>query len=866
MTLLFLACALTAQQAVDDKVPGDSAVDTADTDSGETDTADTGCTDPVIWFADADNDGYGTPIYTTEACDQPAGHVGNSDDCNDTEVLVAPGIPEVCDSVDQDCDDLIDEESTDALTWFADTDVDGYGDAANTTLACAAPDGFTGDSADCDDTSPDVYPGADEYCNGEDDDCDTVIDETDALDALTWYADTDGDGFGDPNNTTPACELPDFYLADDNDCDDSRADANPLADEVCNGLDDDCDVLVDDNPTNPATWYFDADGDGYGRATTFVSACDQPPSYAATGDDCDDVNGEIHPNAADYCDTTDTDCDGDSAEDNSVDAPLWYVDSDADGFGNLAISKTACSLPTGHVADSTDCDDSTADVSPASTEYCGGGDENCDGSVDESTAADADAWYADVDLDGYGDPLNVTMSCTVVAGSVADASDCGDSDDTVNPLGVEVCADGIDQDCNGEIDDTCWPAGTIDLADADLVVQGAYEYSYVGFDLAGGLDLTGDDVVDFVVSTTIHGSGSGGYYVVDGALSGTISATSATAGLKTTGWTPSDLAVGDADGDGQADVLAVASENAWLDLGPFSSGSSATGSRASFDLKQNLAWAQGSTFSDLDGDGTDELLLGTLSGGYTVSVYENPVGSQDYASAPVIWTENSSGPFGYAIDGGEDVDGDGLDDVLIASSPQAPGAGAYVVFGPGGSSGTIESVADITFEYAYVYYAKHSAALLPDADGDGLADVLLGCENYPPDVYSNSLGAAWLLTGLTAGIRDLTSADALITGSAGYQEVGTEVDGADIDGDGVTDLLIGSKFVDAWAYFGPVSGTLDTTDADNTFDTPPSSYGSIANAGDVEGFGFDSVLVSVPLDDAAVTDAGAVYVFHGTGR
>ncbi|MEZ5014967.1 MAG: MopE-related protein [Chitinophagales bacterium] len=130
-------------------------------------------------------------------------------------------------------------------TYYEDADGDGYGNPdVSVNVGGAAPDGYVADNTDCDDTNVYVNPGETEVCNDIDDNCDGNIDEGVLI---TYYADADGDNYGDADMTDMACSAPTGYVADNTDCDDTNAFIFPGATEVANGVDDDCDGLVDEN-------------------------------------------------------------------------------------------------------------------------------------------------------------------------------------------------------------------------------------------------------------------------------------------------------------------------------------------------------------------------------------------------------------------------------------------------------------------------------------------------------------------------------------------------------------------------------------------------------------------------------------------
>ncbi len=369
------------------------------------------------------------------------------EDCDDTDADINPGADEVCDGVDNDCDGTIDIGAIDMSSFYADDDGDGFGDAADSTLACEADSGTVADATDCDDSDAGVNPDAEEVCDGIDNDCDGTVD-VGASDAGTFYDDDDGDGYGDASESTTDCTRPSGTVTDNTDCDDTDAGTHPGASEVCDGEDNDCDGSIDEGATSPSTFYADDDGDGFGDASDTVEDCGAPSGYVSDATDCDDTDPFINPDAEEVCDGVDNDCDG-TTDVGASDVSTFYADDDGDGFGDAADSTQDCSVPSGHVSDATDCDDTDAAVNPDAEEVCDGIDNDCDGTVDVG-ASDAGTFYDDDDGDGYGDASESTTDCTRPSGTVTDNTDCDDTDADAWPGADEVPYDGIDQDCDGD--------------------------------------------------------------------------------------------------------------------------------------------------------------------------------------------------------------------------------------------------------------------------------------------------------------------------------------------------------------------------------------------------------------------------------
>lgn len=131
----------------------------------------------IRFYADADGDGYGNPeLYTYSCEDSVGGYVLNNTDCNDSSAGMSPSAIEICNFMDDNCNGIADEDLI-YSDFYMDADGDGFGNVTFDSLACLLPAGYVADSTDCDDANALIFPGATEIENGQDDNCNQLIDE-----------------------------------------------------------------------------------------------------------------------------------------------------------------------------------------------------------------------------------------------------------------------------------------------------------------------------------------------------------------------------------------------------------------------------------------------------------------------------------------------------------------------------------------------------------------------------------------------------------------------------------------------------------------------------------------------------------------
>ncbi len=567
----------------------------------------------------------------------------------------------------------------------------------------------------------------------------------------------------------------------------------------------------------------------------------------------------------------------------------------------IALLVRACSLDLDHdgyspaatVAGWADCDDTNADVHPGADEKCGTIDENCDGDP-EAGAVDGPCLLPDLDGDGYDD-----------------TTDCNDADASVFPGAVEICGDGVDQNC---VEDCAWTGTSLDT-DADQAFVGATasggaSSGFLGGNIAGRRDINGDGYADVAIGDRVYDSGSASFnqgrvYLLSGSSTGLTGDISAPTAMITGNGVGDRLGGGvgmvdDLNGDGSDELLVGASTDnysgrsdagsAFLFRGPLSSGSLGPAD-ADLSIEGDAAsdyagWVVAGA-GDLTGDHVPDWVVSAYfsnSQAGKVAIVDGSLadGSYRMASLGSLYTgQSASERFGAWADGEVDVDGDGAADLVVAAvgtssvsiwfGPLAGGGGSSAA--PDATISGVELTANATSSEANCINCLGTAG---DATGDGYEDLLIGSDGSDLGNQADA-GAAFVMAGPISASTSTTAAAATFLGFASSDFAGRSVaGGGDIDGDGQDDLLISAHGYDVvdgegrvGLAYGPVSGTVFVNDLPGFLGSQSQANlgAALAMAGDVDGDLAEDFLLGAPNTlDSNGAGVGSAYLYYGSGE